>query len=107
MAQILWAMRRRPLLTFFVLAYALLWWPWIPYALDLSPQPIVGFGPFLAAVVVLGIADGKTGVVTLLRRMVQWRSGCDGMRWPCCFRWLSLSSQRGSISCWAPRLLGP
>lgn len=75
MERILWAVRRRPLITFFVLAYALSWWPWIPYALDLSPQPIVGFGPFLAAVVVLGITRGKTGVVRLLRRMGQWRVG--------------------------------
>jgi CAAX protease family protein len=73
MAQILRAVRRRPLITFFALAYALSWWPAILYAVDLSPQPIVGFGPFLAAVVVLAITQGKTGVVTLLRRMVQWR----------------------------------
>ena len=73
MAQILRAVRRRPLITFFALAYALSWWPAILYAFDLSPQPIVGFGPFLAALVVLAITRGKTGVVTLLRRMVQWR----------------------------------
>lgn len=42
------------------------------------PQPIVGFGPFLAAVVVLGITHGKSAVVMLLRRMVQWRVG---LRW--------------------------
>jgi uncharacterized protein len=71
-------MRRYPLITFFVLAYALSWWPWILYALDLSPQPIVGFGPFLAAIVVLAISRGKTGVVGLLRRMVRWRVG---LRW--------------------------
>jgi len=38
----------------------------------------VGFGPFLAALVVLMITRGKTGVVTLLRRMVRWRVG---LRW--------------------------
>src|SRR5918997_3539846 len=75
MAEILWAVRRRPLLTFFVLTYALSWWPSILYAFDLLPSPIVGFGPFVAAVVVVGITHGKTGVVTLLRRMVQWRVG--------------------------------
>jgi uncharacterized protein len=67
------SVRRHPLITFFVLAYALSWWPWILYALDLSPQPIAGFGPFLAAIVVLAITRGKTGVVALLRRMVRWR----------------------------------
>jgi uncharacterized protein len=71
-------MRRHPLITFFVLAYVLSWWPWILYAIDLSPQPIVGFGPFLAAIVVLAISRGKTGVVGLLRRMVRWRVG---LRW--------------------------
>src|SRR5215213_1021605 len=67
------SVRRHPLITFFVLAYALSWWPWILYALDLSPQPIAGFGPFLAAIVVLAITRSKTGVVALLRRMVRWR----------------------------------
>ena len=70
--------RRYPLITFFVLAYVLSWWPWILYALDLLPQPIVGFGPFLAAIVVLAITRGKSGVVGLLRRMVRWRVG---LRW--------------------------
>jgi membrane protease YdiL (CAAX protease family) len=70
--------RRYPLITFFVLAYALSWWPWVLYALDLSPQPIVGFGPFLAAIVVLLITRGKSGIVGLLRRMVRWRVG---LRW--------------------------
>jgi membrane protease YdiL (CAAX protease family) len=70
--------RRHPLISFFVLAYALSWWPSILYALDLLPQPIVGFGPFLAALVVLAITQGKTGVVGLLRRMVRWRVG---LRW--------------------------
>jgi uncharacterized protein len=65
--------RRHPLITFFVLTYALSWWPSILYALDLSPQPIVGFGPFLAALVVLALTSGKTGIVGLLRRMVRWR----------------------------------
>nr|MDQ3736412.1 CPBP family intramembrane metalloprotease [Actinomycetota bacterium] len=70
--------KRHPLITFFVLAYALSWWPAILYAFDLVPTPIVGFGPFLAALVVLAITRGKTGVVELLRRMVRWRVG---LRW--------------------------
>jgi membrane protease YdiL (CAAX protease family) len=65
--------KRHLIITFFVLAYALSWWPAILYALDLLPQPIVGFGPFLAALVVLAITQGKTGIVGLLRRMVRWR----------------------------------
>jgi uncharacterized protein len=65
--------RRHPLIAFFVLAYAFSWWPWPLYALGLSPGAIVGFGPFLAAVVVLALAGGKAGVMILLRRMVRWR----------------------------------
>jgi uncharacterized protein len=67
--------RKYPLSAFFVLACALSWWPWILYSLDLAPYPIVGFGPFLAALIVLAITEGKRGVVGLLRRMVRWRVG--------------------------------
>jgi uncharacterized protein len=70
--------RRYPLITFFVLSYVLSWWPWILYSFDLLPQPIAGFGPFLAAIVVLAITRGKSGIVGLLRRMVRWRVG---LRW--------------------------
>jgi membrane protease YdiL (CAAX protease family) len=70
--------RRHPLITFFVLAYALSWWPSILYALGLSSQPVVGFGPFLAALIVLAITHGRTGIGGLLRRMVRWRVG---LRW--------------------------
>jgi uncharacterized protein len=66
--------RRYPLITFFVLAYALSWWPWILYSFDLLPNPIVGFGPFLAALVVLALTEGKSGVGRLVRRMVRWRA---------------------------------
>ena len=67
-----------PLITFFVLACALSWWPWILYSFDLLANPIVGFGPFLAALVVLALTEGKSGVGGLLRRMVRWRVG---LRW--------------------------
>ncbi len=58
---------------FFVLACLFSWWPSVPYALGLSPQPIAGFGPFLAAVTVLGLTEGRAGIKRLLRRMVEWR----------------------------------
>jgi uncharacterized protein len=65
--------RRHPLIAFFVLAYAFSWWPWPLYAFGLSPSPIVGFGPFFAAVVVLALTGGKAAVMILVRRMVRWR----------------------------------
>ena len=61
--------RRYPLLVFFVLAYAFSWWPWPLYILGLSPSPIIGFGPFFAAILVIVLTGGKAGVVALLRRM--------------------------------------
>src|SRR5215204_1701680 len=70
--------RRYPLTAFFVLACALSWWPWILYSVGLSTTPIVGVGPFLAALLVLAVTEGKSGVIGLLRRMVRWRVG---LRW--------------------------
>ena len=70
--------KRHPIITFFVLALALSWWPWILYAFGLYPAPIASFGPFLAALVVLAITQGKSGIGGLLRRMVRWRVG---LRW--------------------------
>lgn len=67
--------KRHPLNSFFILACALSWWLWPLYALDLAPTPIVGFGPFLAALVVLGCSRGRAGVIDLLRSMVRWRVG--------------------------------
>ncbi|MEO7422791.1 MAG: CPBP family intramembrane glutamic endopeptidase [Ornithinibacter sp.] len=36
-------------------------------------MPIAGFGPFLAAVTVLGMTGGRAGIERLLRSMVRWR----------------------------------
>ena len=67
--------KRHPMIAFFVLAYAFSWWPWILSALGVIDNPIAGFGPFLAALLVLGLTEGRRGIVALLRRMVQWRVG--------------------------------
>ena len=65
--------RRHALTTFFVLSYALSWWAWPLYALRLFPNPVASFGPFLAAIVVLALTEGKAGIIGLFRRMVRWR----------------------------------
>jgi uncharacterized protein len=71
--------KRHPIITFFVLAYALSWLGWPMWALGLYPiAPVFSFAPFLAALVVLAITHGKSGVGGLLRRMVRWRVG---LRW--------------------------
>jgi uncharacterized protein len=73
------AVKRHPLITFFVLTYALSWLAWPVWALGLYPiAPVFSFAPFLAALVVLAITHGKSGVGGLLRRMVRWRVG---LRW--------------------------
>jgi hypothetical protein len=72
------AVRRRPMAAFVLLAYVFSWWPWPLYSLDLSPAALVGFGPFLAALVVSGLTGGRSAVKDLLRQIVRWRIG---LRW--------------------------
>jgi uncharacterized protein len=68
---------RRPLVTFFMLAYALTW-ALIPLVSVSLVFPVLGlFGPALAAIIVTAITEGRAGVKALLGRVVQWRVG-----WP-------------------------
>jgi membrane protease YdiL (CAAX protease family) len=67
------AVRNRPLVAFFVLAFAFSWWPSILVIATGSGPPILGCGPFLAAVAVLALTVGKRGVTALLRSMLRWR----------------------------------
>ena len=70
--------KQHPLVAFFVLAYALTW-PLIPLV---SVSPLWGFpalfGPALAAIIVVAVVDGRTGLRNLLGRMGRWRVGA---RW--------------------------
>ena len=70
--------RRYPLTTFFVLAYAL---SWLVYPL-LQVSPLLGFaglfGPALAAAIIVAAAEGKSGLRDLLGRILRWRVG---VRW--------------------------
>ena len=70
--------QRHPLVTFFVLAYALTWWASIVYAVYPNPFPVFPYGPFLAAILTLALTSGKSGIRALLRRIVMWRVG---LRW--------------------------
>jgi membrane protease YdiL (CAAX protease family) len=78
MSIVLKLVRRHPLVSFFVLAYALTW-PLIPFV---SVSPLWGFpalfGPALAAIVVVAVADGRAGLRDLLGRVARWRVGA---RW--------------------------
>src|SRR5215212_7451346 len=68
--------KRHSIISFFVLTYALSWLAWPLWASGLYPiAPVFSFAPFLAALVVLAITHGKSGIGGLLRRMVRWRVG--------------------------------
>lgn len=70
--------RRHPLLSFFALTYAISWSYWIPLALaGIHTAPgsrathLPGLlGPALAAFIVTGMTDGRSGVVRLAKRLV-------------------------------------
>src|ERR671910_86930 len=62
------AVRRHPLITFFVLTSALTW--------GFLPPGIPGTtGPLLAALIVLAITDGWAGLRELGSRMIRWHVG--------------------------------
>ncbi len=67
------AIRRHPLFAFFTFAYLLSWWPAVLYLLTGWGSPILGCGPFLAAIVVLSLTKGKPGLKQLFRSMLKWR----------------------------------
>jgi membrane protease YdiL (CAAX protease family) len=67
--------RKHPLVAFFVLAYALSWWPWPLYAAGIPGEPFLAFGPLLAAVIVIALTAGRHGLRALVARMFRWRVG--------------------------------
>jgi len=73
-AIIAWTRQHR-LVAFFVLAFALSWWPWPAYAMGISPTAFFSCGPLLAALIVIGVTDGRAGYRDLLARMTRWRVG--------------------------------
>jgi CAAX protease family protein len=73
---------RYPTVLFFLLSFVLTWgYFWLIFAplhLPDSLRALGGFGPAIAAFLVLAITSGKPGVLSLLRSMVHWRVG---VRW--------------------------
>jgi membrane protease YdiL (CAAX protease family) len=87
--------RRRPLVSFFVLANLMSWVAWVPYILSATGLGVLDFtfpsllgstqftgvlpgaylGPILAAFIVTAVADGKEGVRGWVGRMTKWRVG--------------------------------
>ena len=80
-------MRKHPLVSFFVLAYAITWALWLPlvflqlptfdnatHAPNLYFLPGVVLGVTGSAFLMTAITQGKAGVLRLLRRYIMWRS---------------------------------
>lgn len=77
-----WA-RKRPLLAFFILAYALSWLVEIPLALEaqgiiqigipFSAHYLAAYGPMLSALIVTGVTRGSRGLRKLLGGMAKWK----------------------------------
>ncbi|MCI0617274.1 CPBP family intramembrane metalloprotease [bacterium] len=66
------------LVFFFALAFPLSWYPWIIALLKgttSGPNPL---GPLVAALIVIAITEGRTGIKDFLKRLVRWRVG---VRW--------------------------
>jgi hypothetical protein len=64
--------RRHPLITFFVLMFALSWWTWPLYVVGLSPSSLIP-GQLLAALIVIPLTQGRSGLRELGLRMIRWR----------------------------------
>jgi uncharacterized protein len=81
--------RRRPLLSFFTLAFGLTWLAWTPFLLSrnglgvlpfrmsetLGILPAAYLGPLTAALTVTAIADGRAGLRRWGARLIRWRFG--------------------------------
>ena len=83
--------RRHPVISYFLIAYAGSWAVWALFVLSLEGSGLLPFhapssflvligigtfsGPTVSAVVVTAATEGRTGIVRLLRRIVCWRVG--------------------------------
>jgi len=59
---------RNPLVAFFALAFAFSWWA-------VPAGEFLPFGPLVAALIVLAVVQGRSGLADLGRRMLRWRVG--------------------------------
>jgi membrane protease YdiL (CAAX protease family) len=70
-------LKRHDVAVYLFLAFALAWLPW-PAAVG-NPNPdtalMIPWSPIIAALIVLGLTQGRKGMGELLRAMVRWRYG--------------------------------
>jgi uncharacterized protein len=74
------AVKRHPIVTFFVLAYTFSWLPWVLGTLVPASRPFVLYpffsaGPLLAALLVIPITQGRAGLRAWAGNMLKWRVG--------------------------------
>jgi membrane protease YdiL (CAAX protease family) len=67
--------RQHRLTAFFALTFTFSWWAWPAYHLGWSPTPFFACGPLLAALVIIGVTEGRSGYRGLGSRMLRWRVG--------------------------------
>jgi membrane protease YdiL (CAAX protease family) len=67
--------KRHPLASYFILAYAFSWTMVALISVSFVFALLALFGPALAAILVTGIGEGRSGVDKLLRRVVLWQVG--------------------------------
>jgi len=68
------AIRRHPLVAFFVLAFAIGWSPWPLYAAGVLPDTnFLPIAPLASALIVAAVANGRAGLRDLGARMIRWR----------------------------------
>ncbi len=77
--------RRHPLITYFVLAYAISWafeiplaaskQGWIQFPIPFAIHYLASFGPMLSAFIVTGMTLGSGGVRALFGGLLKWRVG--------------------------------
>lgn len=72
------SIRRYPTVAFFTLTYVIAWLFWgLDIALGGAAQGLITiglFGPFIAALVVIGVTEGRGSVRTFLGRLRRWRA---------------------------------
>ena len=65
--------KQHAILVFFVLTLLIGWFPWYT-----GGGGIIIVAPTLAGLIVAALAEGKDGILAVLRRMVRWRAN---VRW--------------------------
>jgi len=68
-------LKQHRLVAFFVLAFALSWYPWLIALMrgrTSGPNPL---GPLVAGIIVTAIVSGRSGLHEFFSRLVRWRAG--------------------------------